>query len=257
MAKPAKKAKRAKEVKYELIEPTSDVGRPMYKRLQRIVDAHHEEVTDARIALAWCRSWNPDVDGRVTLGKCKKATDLDRELAPYDFVIMLSPEFWLNARVTDAQREALLDHELMHAAVSYDDDGFPKVDERGRKVYRIRKHDIEEFGDVVGRHGCYKRDLELFAAALERARVGGREWVSATALLQLLERANAPVTPETVAEWTQVERREAREWARLRAELAASGRPALSEIDVDCPAHVKAAVVPKRDSLGVVPTSTH
>jgi hypothetical protein len=39
-------------------------------------------------------------------------------------------------------------------------------DERSRKCYRVRKHDIEEFSDVVARYGTYKRDLEMFAAAL-------------------------------------------------------------------------------------------
>jgi hypothetical protein len=92
----------------------------MYERLYRIVADHHEDLdrTNVRIALAWATSWKPDVDGRLTLGKCKKATDLDRELAPYDFVILLNRDFWQNPRVTDVQRQALLDHELMHAPSS-------------------------------------------------------------------------------------------------------------------------------------------
>ena len=56
----------------------------------------------------------------------------------------------------------------MHAARKYDDKGEPVIDERGRPVYRMRKHDIEEFADVVARYGCYKADLESFAAALRR-----------------------------------------------------------------------------------------
>jgi hypothetical protein len=42
----------------------------------------------------------------------------------------------------------------------------PKYDERGRNVWRVRKHDIEEFQAIVERHGCYKRDLENFAKSL-------------------------------------------------------------------------------------------
>mgnify|MGYP001601445371 CR=1 FL=1 len=38
----------------------------------------------------------------------------------------------------------------------------------GRQIYRIRKHDLEEFADVVERYGTYKRDLELFPMALRR-----------------------------------------------------------------------------------------
>jgi hypothetical protein len=163
--------KKPKRVSYELIPRASIIGAPMYAQLDDLVRAYHEPITDARIALAWCTSWKPDVDGRVVLGKCKKASDLDRELAAFDFVILLSRRFWRHEDVTDAQRTALLDHELCHATVSYDEAGEPVEDERGRLVYRIRKHDIEEFTDIVSRHGCYKADLERFAAALRKAGV--------------------------------------------------------------------------------------
>ena len=46
-----------------------------------------------------------------------------------------------------------------------DTNGEPKQDEQGRTVYRIRRHDIEEFQDVVARHGLYTGKLEEFAAA--------------------------------------------------------------------------------------------
>src|ERR1041385_9026321 len=104
-----------KPVQYELILPDSELGAPMYGLLDRILRAHHEELakSNARIALAYCKSWKPGVDGRVTIGKCRRATELDRELIVYDFIILLSKEFWQNA--TEKQRTALLDHELSHA----------------------------------------------------------------------------------------------------------------------------------------------
>jgi hypothetical protein len=165
-----KREPKPKSVSYRLIsrdDPTMGPG--MYALLDELVDAHHSDLREARIALAWCMSWKPDVDGRVTLGQCKKASDLDRELAPFDFVILLRRAFWLDLRVNDAQRAALLDHELCHAARKFDDNGEPVVDERGRNVYRVRKHDIEEFTAIVHRHGTYKADLEDFAAALKQA----------------------------------------------------------------------------------------
>ena len=158
-----------KRVSYELIPPDSVIGHPMYVLLHRLIEAHHEDLSRARVALAWCTSWKPDVDGRVTLGKCKKASDLDRELAAFDFIVLLRRAFWTDLRVTDLQRTALLDHELCHAALKYDDKGEPMEDERGRLVYRVRKHDIEEFTVIVERHGLYKADLERFAVALRRA----------------------------------------------------------------------------------------
>jgi hypothetical protein len=135
------------------------------------VNRHHRELIGANIALAWCTSWRADLDGRQTLGQCKRASDLDRECAPYDFVILLNKDFVTNPAVSEKQREALLDHELCHATVKLDPETHePMVDERNRTVYRVRKHDIEEFGEVVERHGCYKRDLEKFAQALRRAK---------------------------------------------------------------------------------------
>jgi hypothetical protein len=217
-----KKPGAPKEVHYELIPRVSDVGEPMYALLDRILTTHHgdRDLGEVRIALAWCTSWKPDVDGRITLGKCKKATDLDRELAPWDFVILLQQEFWQNLRVTDHQRAALLDHELMHAAVKYDPEtGEPVIDARGRIVYRLRKHDIEEFADIVTRYGCYKHDLEQFAAALGRAQETARAtWIGATALQADLRRAGVEVPVDVLAGWSEDERREARTWALVKTE---------------------------------------
>jgi len=152
----------------------------MYRKLDALLEKerHHELLdTEARIALAWCTSWKADVDGRIILGKCVKASDLHRELAPFDFVILLSKWFWEDVNVSDEQRVALLDHELTHAACTHDHlTGEIKRDERGRACYRIRKHDIEEFSCIVAEYGTYKRDLERFADALHQGALRG--WVA-------------------------------------------------------------------------------
>lgn len=163
-----RKPRKSKVVSYELLGRSNVVHFPIYALLDELIEAHHDDLRLARIALAWCTSWTPDVDGRVTLGKCKRASDLDRELASFDFIVLLRRGFWMDERVTDAQRRALLDHELMHAALKRDAQGEPVEDERGRLVYRIRKHDLEEFTAIVQRHGLYKADLEQFAAALRQ-----------------------------------------------------------------------------------------
>jgi hypothetical protein len=154
-----------KRVSYELLTPAEHPA--IYKLLASLVVAHHDEIATARIALAWCTSWRADVDGHQKLGQCKKASDLDRELAEYDFVILLQKEFWENEAVSDTQRQALLDHELCHATVKLDSHTLePLEDERGRIVYRLRKHDLEEFVAIAARYGTWKRDLERFARAL-------------------------------------------------------------------------------------------
>ncbi len=126
-----------KKVSYRLIERDS-AGKHLYKLLREMVRTHHDQLSDCRIALAWALSWNPDIDGRVVLGKMKRASDLDRELHEYDAIVLLNSDF--------------------------------KLDERGRKCYRMRKHDLEEFSEIVERHGLWKKDLEHFAAALRRTR---------------------------------------------------------------------------------------
>jgi hypothetical protein len=81
----------------------------------------------------------------------------------YDIVILLNHEAWNSAEFSEKQMRALLDHELVHAEVAKNDDGEVKTDEQGRTCYRIRKHDIEEFTEIVHRHGLWKSDLARFA----------------------------------------------------------------------------------------------
>lgn len=153
-----------KKINFELI---ADQEEPY--RILASVRRFHSDVADAEIALAWRTNLKPDKDGNLILGKCVKASDLQREFSNYDFVILLNREVWEDAEFTDDKKRALVDHELCHAAASTDEDGI-KWDERGRRVWRCRKHDIEEFYAIVQRHGCYKRDLELFAEALLKKR---------------------------------------------------------------------------------------
>lgn len=154
-----------KKIKFQLIQPSESNIHDPYRLMDEIRRTSHRDTLDANIALAWRIDTLPDVDGNLVLGRCIKASDLQRELVDWDFVILLNREVWEDADFTVDKKKALLDHELCHAQVAEDDEG-PKIDERGRKVWRIRKHDIEEFRAIVARHGCYKRDLERFAEVL-------------------------------------------------------------------------------------------
>lgn len=162
-------SRKAKTVSYRLIPRNAFdlLEASLYAALHELIEKHHSDLRNAKIALAWCTSWKADVDGRMTIGKCRRASDLDRELSDFDFIILLSQTFCLYA--TDDQRRALIDHELCHAALKTDKYGEPVEDERGRKVYRTRRHDLEEFACIVERHGTYKRDLALFAQAMARS----------------------------------------------------------------------------------------
>ncbi len=152
-----------KKINYELVAN----DHASYGLLCHLINKYHPELRQARFALAWRKNRKPDVDGHLVLGECVLVNDLQKELVPFDFVIILNREVWENPEFTDAQKSALLDHELCHAAPKLNTDtDEQELDERGRPVWRIRKHDIEEFRDVVARHGVYKSSLELFAEAL-------------------------------------------------------------------------------------------
>jgi hypothetical protein len=171
--KPSQATPKKKKIGHELIDPKSGDGRRIYAILKGLIKKYHDDLTHARIAVAWNLSWKPDVDGRLQIGKMKLASDLDRELSEFDLVIILNREFWKNVKFTDKQREALIDHELSHGALQRAKNLEPIEDEKGRKCYRIRKHDIEEFGAVVERNGIYKKDLEGFAKSVIKARQRG------------------------------------------------------------------------------------
>jgi hypothetical protein len=175
MAKRPRKvrAKRPPKVPYTLLTRADHLA--AYERLDAIVAECHEELGDAAIALAWCTSWRLDLDGKITLGRLRRASSLDRELSAWDLVVLLNREYWENENTTDICRDALLDHELSHAATRDDPDtGDPMRDERGRILYRLRKHDIEEFSGVVSRRGLWKKDLEVFARAIASSKAHPR-----------------------------------------------------------------------------------
>lgn len=136
-----------------------------YRLMDGLINEKHEHLKDAKIAIAWRFGWTQDADGRLKLGQVKKGSDLDREMHQHDFVILLNHEAWNRGGLNEEQRLAWVDHQLCHCQVVVDANGEPKTDEQGRTVWRIRKHDIEEFQDIVARHGLYSGDLEKFAQA--------------------------------------------------------------------------------------------
>lgn len=165
-----KRAKKAAKPKYRLVEEATKEGEAAYALLAKVRKQWHDHLRDAQIVLAWMIGKKADRDGRLTLGRCLKVGELDRQLCQADLVLVLNQEHWRT--FGDEQRTALLDHELCHADVAIDSDMEPKVDGHQRQQFRLRKHDLEEFSAVVRRHGIYKRDLEQFVEALRESKQG-------------------------------------------------------------------------------------
>jgi hypothetical protein len=158
------------EVKIRLIVRGEAAPHDPYSIMDDLVARFHDDLVEAKIAIAWATGWTPDPEDHVKIGQAKKSGELDRQLHGFDLAILLDPDHWTRTDWTDEQRRALLDHELSHFAVKLDKEGDEVRDTMGRLVYRIVKHDVEEFQAIVQRHGCWKADLELMAkTAMERA----------------------------------------------------------------------------------------
>ena len=153
-----------KKVNQEIIKRLNDQEEVnvVYQLMDELNRAYHPELVEAKIALAWLYDVKPDRDGHMTLGWARKESDLHRQLHGYDIIIGLNYDWWHDNQVSDSQRKALLDHELCHVKPVVDDDGSVRLDDLGNTVWYIRKHDLEEFGEVVRRHGMYKQNLETF-----------------------------------------------------------------------------------------------
>lgn len=161
------KEKKRKKVNFKVIPAGSAKYGEPYRLMHEVRTANHNDTIAARIALAWKLREKSDEDGHLVLGRCVKVSDLHREFADFDFIIVLNQQVWDDLSFGDDRKRALLDHELCHCAPVLDEDTKEhKRDERNRLLFRMRKHDIEEFSAVVERHGTYKRDLEQFARVL-------------------------------------------------------------------------------------------
>jgi hypothetical protein len=158
------KPKKRKRVTVQLLKRmhAGEVTEP-YRVMEELLKTEHGHLEGVKIAIAWRLGWRADTDGYLKIGQCRKRGDLDRELDTFDFVIMLNKEAF--PTLSDKQKRAVIDHELCHAKVVVDTDGNPKRDDRDRLVCRIRKHDVEEFRDVVERHGLYTAHLSAIAQA--------------------------------------------------------------------------------------------
>ena len=120
---------------------------------KEIIAKWHPHLRYARIGFLF-RSEAPVSGGRVTLGKAKLVTGEMNVYADYDFLIWLARDYY--SGMTDAQREALIDHELCHCL----------FDEAEGKA-AIRGHDIEEFNCILDRHGFWWNGSEKTAQAVQ------------------------------------------------------------------------------------------
>ena len=103
----------------------------------------------------------PKKGGKEVWGTCRKISSLPASLAagnpdgdPF-FCIVISKPIW--DVLPDEKRVTLVDHEITHAFVEYNDD-----DENPVVKLSIKPHDLEEFVSIVKRYGMWRQDIEEF-----------------------------------------------------------------------------------------------
>jgi hypothetical protein len=146
-----KGAKKPKPEKYEHV-PADDLAWRLLEDVRRL---SHSTLEAARIALVWENRVLADRDGHLVLGRARKTSKVDRLFREHDFTILLNKATW--AEFPEPIRRALLDHELCHCGA--------RTTGKGETVYYVRKHDLEDFHEVVRRHGIWTNNLKAFIEA--------------------------------------------------------------------------------------------
>lgn len=149
-------------------------ARPVEEVAEKLIAEHHDHLSGVPIRYLF-REPTAKSKGRLVFGKARKvgglnahlvALAVDEELGddpPDFFVVEIAAQVW--EALNEQQRVALVDHELCHFDVEEPED----VDE-DRKL-RIVGHDLEEFTEVVQRHGLWRDSVEAFAKAAAGAQL--------------------------------------------------------------------------------------
>lgn len=127
---------------------------------RELIVKHHEHLAGEDVRYVF-RSEHAKDAGKAVLGKARKISGLNAFLTTGEddsdyFVIELAADIW--AGLGAKERRALLDHELSHCRIKYAGD-------TGEPTLYIAPHDLEEFNDVVERHGLWRRDVKEFLDA--------------------------------------------------------------------------------------------
>ena len=109
----------------------------------------------------------------------------DRVAGLGDCRLILDADLW--DKLTEAERTALLDHEIFHVQLVLDESGAPTLDDCLRPKLKMRPHDAEVgiFFEVIARHGKAALDWQVFQPArekIEQLEIDLAERVTETAL---------------------------------------------------------------------------
>ena len=97
----------------------------------------------------------PRLGKKITMAKTSKVSPKVRAIASADFQFIIEYDSSVWDALTQEGKDALVDHELCHCG--NDADG----------CY-LKAHGLEEFPEIVDRHGLWKNDVQQFADQTEK-----------------------------------------------------------------------------------------
>jgi predicted metallopeptidase len=143
----------------------------VFRIAQKLIADYHAHLDDDRIRIDYLFTDTAvKKAGQIALGTARVVSNLAAFLAGEEgaeergspfFVITILDYAWKD--LSPDQKIALVDHELMHCMAAPKMVELENGTEVETLVLSIRGHDLEEFKDIVHRHGFWAPDLESFA----------------------------------------------------------------------------------------------
>lgn len=130
------------------------------QRAGRMIEAHHPDIENAKVQIDYLYAYAKDPEepglklhGYPALAICKITSLKDRVKGMGDCEISIDAKRY--SEMSDAQKDALLDHELEHIQIKRDEDGLFKTDDIGRPALKMKLHDFDFgwFSSIAQRHG--------------------------------------------------------------------------------------------------------
>lgn len=137
-------------------------GKDVAEMIKAVMDTHHPDLSAASVTVhaIFARAYDKDgqemvalkVHGLPAAAKISVTSLEDRVRGIADAKITIDGGQW--DHMAESRRMALLDHEITHLVLKFDEDGI-KLDDIGRPQLKLRHHDWEltGFAEVVERHG--------------------------------------------------------------------------------------------------------
>ena len=123
---------------------------------ENVIKEWHPDLREFKIAYVFTDDIK--IKGRAIAAKIKKASPLEQFISGQQILLIVNYDVW--QRVDIPYKLALLDHEFHHVKVF--------VDKVGRPELVMLDHDIEEFNDVLRRHGAWRNEVKDFLEIAEQ-----------------------------------------------------------------------------------------